>query len=162
MAWYLHAGQAYTGDRISPTDSDIPDQPSPAHRWIAGEWQLPSPLPDWRGLFNALRATPVYGRLYSAANDAEANTIAATRKALTANNSFTLLQDTMQTMALRAEAGLVTAATNAAALADLEFAIAQLRSTMATTEAGDLSAEELAWINTQLSSNGFGLQLRLS
>lgn len=159
MTWYADPnGQPYTGDRADG-DPQIPDRPSPDHVWSGAEWQLPATLPNWAGLLSSLRGSAVYSRLYTAANDAEANTVAATRAALRASNPFTLLQDTMQVMALRVEAGLVTPESNTAALADLEFAIASLRLAMAETAAGDLSSEEITWINTQLTANGFGLQL---
>jgi len=141
--WYLNNGQPYTGDRIHPDDLEIAACPSPQHRWNGEAWEL-EPRPDWEGLMNDIRGTEVYAKVYTAANDPEANTIAALKKTIQANTAFTLLQDTFKSQNLQ----------------DLQFAITTLRALMADiSTVGDFTTEQLQWINQKLSDRGFPIQL---
>jgi hypothetical protein len=134
-----------------------PTQPSSLHYWdgVSHQWQLPEPVSlaiatpsspeDWDGLTNALRNTAVFAKVYGAATQPEASTIAALTKTLKANTAYTLLMDTLS---------------KTHHSGDLQFAIAQLREVMATIAAiGDFTPEELAWLNQHLKSNGFEIRL---
>lgn len=142
MPWYLHDGVAYTGDRVAFEDPEILERPSPNHQWVNGAW-VSVVAQNWEGLMISLRGTPIYAKLYVASTQPDSDTVAALTKTIQANTALTLLQDSIKFQSLT----------------DMEFAIAQLRSVLASTTLGDFSPEEIDWINTQLSSNGFPLQL---
>lgn len=143
--WYFNPtiGRAYMGDRISTEDPEISDRPSPQHVWIGSDWQLQL-KPDWAGLMNSLRGSAVYIKIWIAAREAEATTIAALKKTVKTNTSLTLLQDSFKTESLD----------------DLQFAIATLREDLsAIASIGDFNAEELDWINSLLETHQFPFRL---
>lgn len=143
MWFFNEATGVYTGDRISLADPEISDRPSPAHIWDGEQWQIQL-KPDWVGLMGSLRGSAVYTKIWVAARESEANTVAALKKTVKANTALTLLQDSFKSESLQ----------------DLEFAIATLREDLsAISTAGDFSAEELAWINRLLETYQFPFRL---
>lgn len=134
---------AYTGDRISLDDPEIGDRPSSQHIWIGDQWQLQL-RPDWAGLMDSLRGSAVYTKIWIAAREAEAGTVAALKKTVKANTALTLLQDSFKTENLQ----------------DLEFSIATLREDLsAIGSVGDFNSEEMDWINGLLETHQFPFRL---
>jgi hypothetical protein len=142
--WFFNESiGAYTGDRVSLDDPEISDRPSSQHIWNVDQWQLQL-KPDWTGLMDDLRGSAVYTKIWIAAREAEAGTIAALKKTVKANTALTLLQDSFKTENLD----------------DLQFAIATLRDDLsAISLIGDFNSEELDWINGLLESHQFPFRL---
>ncbi|PZV16126.1 MAG: hypothetical protein DCF22_06015 [Leptolyngbya sp.] len=143
--WFYNAEQdlVYTGGLISPEDSKIPDKPSPQHVWDGSEWQYQL-KPNWAGLMDSLRGSAVYAKIWTAAREPEASTVAALKKTVKANTALTLLQDSFKSESMD----------------DLQFAIATLREDLsAIASVGDFTSKELIWINSLLETHQFPFRL---
>jgi len=92
----------YSGDpvfRDGIPDPQIPDRPSPRHKWRDGEWILDFWY-DWKNLKDSLRGTPIFGIALQTTNQ----------------NAFTLLMATFD-----------SSSPNEAKLADFVWAISAVR-----------------------------------
>ena len=116
-----------------------PDQPSDRHYWDPNlrEWvelqSVDTTGPRWEGLLSTLRGSPLWAKVFTAS---KAN--------LDCNSSFTVLYGT-----LSSDRNIDT----------LEWAIGAMRASMVAASIGDFTADEIAEINTMLSSNRFPFQI---
>jgi len=123
-------------------------QPGLAEEWLEDDspevvaYNTPPLEPNWVGLYAALKSSPVYAKLFVASREPEANTNTALQKTVRVGAALTLIMSAISNKDLET----------------LEFAIDTARLDLIAI-AGDLTTDELEWINDQFQANEFALRL---
>jgi len=123
-------------------------QPGLAEEWLEDDapevvaYNTPPLEPNWVGLYAALKSSPVYAKLFVASREPEANTNAALQNTMRVGTALTLIMSGISNKDLET----------------LEFAIDTARLDLIAID-GDLTTDELQWINDQFQANDFALRL---
>ena len=128
-----------------------PPRPTGNFTWQGDQWvEIPSlgfpAVADWKGLEADFRGSVIYARIYQVASQPSEATIEAliqTQRAATAHSL------------------LLSALSSTRSEADLAFAIAELRTVMAQHPMGDLTTEDVAFINSKLEQRHLTLRLEV-